>query len=100
MCGMHDGSCPHELIACCDAPAMINGLAALLKLMVLKTNSSVVKCTSAAKKDARVAPALQAALLRVFCMCRPQLLHTAHQQLASSSRAVPVPSAGGFGAPI
>jgi len=38
-------------------PAIMRGFAALFKLIVLKTSNSKLKCTSAARKERRVAPA-------------------------------------------
>lgn len=45
-------------------PAIMRGFAALFKLIVLKTNNSKLKCTSAARKEMRVAPACKQNL---FC---------------------------------
>lgn len=38
-------------------PAIISGFAALFRLIVLNTSNSTLKCTRAARKEMRVAPA-------------------------------------------
>lgn len=57
------------------APAMMRGLAALRKLMVLYTQTSMVKCTSAATKERRVAPARPAYLTGGAAAGQPRRRH-------------------------